>query len=290
MTSVTIGLPVHQGLEEFKLAVKSIFFQSYQDWKLIIVCDGASEEIVKCARLIDDPRVSVIVHENSKGLPICLNEITMISTSEYVFRMDADDVMCPNRVQIQVKFLMENPGIDVLGGGSLLINEYNEVMGRYSEPKLPSSVAGFFTSGVFSHPTTVLRREWAIENPYDTDWVRTEDKELWLRTCGSSIFRKIPDETIFCRVPVNFSVEKQALTSKFDRKLLLKYGFTYGVPVVAFYKILKSYIKQIIFQAMVAMKLQRMIIKHKYEPIGEKQKQEAEETIRNITKMYVPGW
>ena len=40
--------------------------------------------------------------------------------------MDDDDVSLPERISEQVKFMVENPGVDVLGTGAILINDLDE--------------------------------------------------------------------------------------------------------------------------------------------------------------------
>jgi glycosyltransferase involved in cell wall biosynthesis len=290
LTFITVGLSVNQGLDDFTFAIKSIFAQTYQDWKLIVVADGATGQVLEFANAIKDPRVRVISHLESKGLAVRLNEIAFEADTEYVARMDADDVMHPLRLELQVRYLRANPGVDILGGASVLIDENNLVLGKYAEPKLPQTQKGFLKSGVFLHPTTVLRREWAVKNPYDPNWIRTEDKELWLRTCMHSDFRKTADVALFYRLPRRLSVAKQALTSRYDRRLLAKYAAGEGLLVISSAYILKSALKQILFSVLVALHLQDLVMSQKYTKIGVEESQKYSSTLGLVSATKVPGW
>jgi len=288
---VTIGLPVTDNVAWVEEAVRSVFAQTETSWELVIVGDGADEDVERRLELIQDDRVRFVRHQERRGLPSRLNEIVELARGRFIARMDGDDVMHPERLRSQLSFLEQaSSPIDVLGTGSYLVDDRGEVCGDYREPALPDRISGYLRSGVFSHPTVIMRREWAEANPYDSTQVRTEDKELWMRTASSSRFAKIPERLLFCRVPVALSRSKQALTAQRDRKLIRELGPSIASPGQVRAALVKSKSKEIIFGAMSTTGMVRMAHRRKYLPLGSVELTVARESLALAKSHPVPGW
>lgn len=288
---VTVGIPVTNEIDEFQLAVRSVYAQSEADWELIIVCDGASQEVRRAAAAIDDPRVRVVDDGVSRGLPARLNQVTEMAQADHIARLDADDVMHSERLTRQLAAFDQARDLDVLGTRAFLIDERGRTRGVFREPPLPNSRVGFLRSNAFTHPTVMFRRSWAIKFPYRSEWVRTEDKELWLRANPSSVFMKLPDRLTFYRVPTTLSRKKQALTAKFDRKLYRSAARAEGVGFSRRMRyLLESHAKQTVFQASVALGASRALYNRKLDPLSEAEAAAADAHLLGIASVPVPGW
>jgi glycosyltransferase involved in cell wall biosynthesis len=290
MPGVTVGLPVGDGLHEFELAVRSVFAQTYSDWELIVICDGSPDSIVKRAQQIEDERVRIVVHPENRGLAYRLNEIARLATAKYIARMDADDIMHPCRLSKSLDFLRLNPGVDVVGSGSYLINANNGVEGAYREPDLPKKLSGYLNSGVFSHPTVTFKTVWALSNPYDPTRIRTEDKELWLRAAGTSSYSKMDNRLLFCRVPQDLSVTKQQLTAKYDRQLLRELGPKVASKPRIWMKVIESLVKQKVFSFAHRGGFLSFVYRTKFSRLSEREFVESAEMVELVTNTEVPGW
>src|SRR5690606_22420882 len=110
-------------------AIRSVFVQTHSNWELILIDDGSTDQSLDLALKIRDSRVRVISDGKHKGLPTRLNEITASASGEYIARMDADDVMHPERLEKQVKFLLSHPSCDVVGTGVFFIDKNGTPVG-----------------------------------------------------------------------------------------------------------------------------------------------------------------
>jgi glycosyltransferase involved in cell wall biosynthesis len=290
LTDVTIGLPVTCDEETFKTCIRSIFAQSLSSWELLIVFDGVNEEVHRLATQIDDSRVKVIYDKQSKGLPERLNQISSLASGRYLARMDDDDLMLQKRLEIQLKYLNENPEVDVLGTSSFLVDQNLYVLGRYREPEIPNDYKGYFSSGILCHPSVVMKREWALTHPYDKQWIRTEDKELWLRSFPDSILRKISDCTMLIRVPRNLSIKKFHLTQTYDRRLVSIYATTSKLQLFRVQYILKTYAKQAVFTITNFMGIEFLIYRKKYIRTTQNEIDSIRREINEVLSTKVPGW
>src|SRR3954468_15780628 len=102
---VTIGLPFVNSGETLPNAIRSVFAQTYDDWELILCDDGSTDISLEIARSVRDARVRVLSDGKNVGLPCRLNQIAAVARGEMLARMDADDLMHPNRIAAQVALL-----------------------------------------------------------------------------------------------------------------------------------------------------------------------------------------
>ncbi len=287
---VTIGLPVTCDEETFRQCIKSIFAQTHSSWELIIVFDGENEKVHKLATEIDDSRVKVFYDRETKGLPVRLNQIANLASGLYIARMDDDDLMLKKRLEIQLKHLNENPKVDVLGTSSFLVDQNLYVLGRYREPKMPIEYKGFFSSGILCHPSVVMKSDWAVSHPYDKKWIRTEDKELWIRSFPDSNLSKINDGTMLIRVPRKLSSKKFHLTQTFDRRLVSHYADTRKLQYLKYRYIFKTYLKQVVFTITNVLGVDFLVYRKKYLRTPQGDLSDLRREIDEILATKVPGW
>lgn len=198
---VSIGIPFYNADSYLEYAILSVLNQSYNNWELILLDDGSTDNSLEIAKRFsgNNPRIRVYSDGINKGLPIRLNEITKLAKGYYYCRMDSDDIMTVNRLEKQIKYLEENPNVDVIGGGCYSIDNDNNIKGiRIPKSKIKSNIE-ILKHSFFIHPTVIGKTEWFKSNPYNSIAIRMEDKELWLRTIPKSEFYNLQQPVIFYR-------------------------------------------------------------------------------------------
>ena len=189
---VTIAIPIYNAEAYLAYAIQSVINQSYQNWELLLMCDGSSDNstTIAAAYAKKDNRIKLVDDRINKGLIYRLNQSIDMAKGKYYARMDADDIMVVSRIEEQVTFLDAHPEVDVCGASIMTIDNENRIMGSgLSE----GNVNGFI------HPTVMGRTSWFKSNPY-ADWaLRAEDFELWSRTSSVSNFYAIGKPLLFYR-------------------------------------------------------------------------------------------
>lgn len=168
-------------------AIDSVLNQTYKDFDFIIVNDGSTDrtiEIIKEFELIDK-RIIIIDHANI-GMGASLNQAIEISRNEIIFRMDADDLMMPNRIEEQLNFMNSNPEIVVLSCLAYYIGEKNNVIGKtFSDLKVTADSKRYYSSNEvigLLHPGVVFRKSIILEiGGYRGKFWPAEDIDLWNR-------------------------------------------------------------------------------------------------------------
>ena len=119
---VTVYITNYNYAHYINKAIKSVLDQSLKSFELIIVDDGStdkSREII--SKYKKDKRIITIFQKN-KGLTVANNLATRMSKGKYIIRLDADDWLDINALQILSNYLEQNPKI------GLVFPDYNGLL------------------------------------------------------------------------------------------------------------------------------------------------------------------
>jgi glycosyltransferase involved in cell wall biosynthesis len=114
MPTVTVLMSVYNGMPYLHDAVNSVLEQTFQDWTLLLINDGSTDGSADYLNQLDDRRIRV-VHQSNQGLAAALNNGIKLIETEFVARLDADDVALPTRLEKQLAFLQSHPRVGMVG-------------------------------------------------------------------------------------------------------------------------------------------------------------------------------
>jgi len=226
---VTIGISFYNNEKTLFDSIRSVFAQTYSDWEIILVNDGSTDNSTNIVERINDPRIRVVNHGERRGLSHRLNEIAQLARGKYLARMDADDLMHPDRIEIQWNYLEKNSEIDLVGTATFIIDDQLNVIGKRGESFGSTSADEVLRRRtLFVHPTVFGRAEWFRKNPYlEERWCsRAQDYELWIRTCQSldNRFGHISTPLLYYRESGNFNYKRYRESMRCCRTIVKKYG------------------------------------------------------------------
>lgn len=187
MPAISVILSIYNHHIYIKECIQSILDQSYNDWELIIIDDGSTdnsyEELKKFEQT--DNRIKIIRNKRNQGLPKCLNYGISISKGEFIIRVDADDICLENRFETLIKNITkgENSNIDVLGSNAYFVNKQNKIIGQSSMPlNFKDFKKEIYKRNPFIHSSVLIRKSFLLKNSlYDKNFVKAQDYDLWLR-------------------------------------------------------------------------------------------------------------
>ncbi len=117
MAKVAVIMACYNARQYLAEAIGSVLNQTYRDFQLIVVNDGSTDgsaEYLEERRRFD-PRM-IVAHQKNQGQQAAANLAISISDSEYIARMDADDITPEDRLAKQVAFLDKNRAVGLSGG------------------------------------------------------------------------------------------------------------------------------------------------------------------------------
>lgn len=112
---ISVVMPVWNATKYLPQSIESILNQNFDDFELIIIDDGSTDRSVEIVNSYRNRDRNIVVCENPHNFINSLNTGIALSRGEYIVRMDADDIMLPDRLEVQFCFMEENPEIDVCG-------------------------------------------------------------------------------------------------------------------------------------------------------------------------------
>jgi glycosyltransferase involved in cell wall biosynthesis len=204
--TVSILLPVYNGASTIKAAVKSCLTQSFSDFELIIIDDGSNDDTAIILRKLSetDERIKLFFNEH-KGIVESLNLGIQESKGKFIARMDADDIMYPERISIQMEFLTKNPDVDLVGslvehGGDAVSQEgYATHVNWINSIITPEEIElNRFVESPLAHPSVLFKKEIAEKYGAYRSGDFPEDYELWLRWMDAGVkMGKVQKQLLF---------------------------------------------------------------------------------------------
>jgi len=127
---VSILIPVYNAGGYLRPAVESILKQTYSNLEIIVINDGSTDGCIETIANLKDQRLRVI-HKNNGGRASALNHgLQEISGTFYAIH-DADDISYPERIEKQVNYLQQHPGLAAVFTGYDLIIDGERVAPRF---------------------------------------------------------------------------------------------------------------------------------------------------------------
>jgi glycosyltransferase involved in cell wall biosynthesis len=109
----------------FEEAIESIFAQTYDNWELLLVDDGSTDEstaiALQYAQQYPD-RVRYLEHEGhqNRGMSATRNLGIAHAKGNYITLLDADDVWLPQKLEKQMAILEAQPEVGMVYGSTLM--------------------------------------------------------------------------------------------------------------------------------------------------------------------------
>jgi glycosyltransferase involved in cell wall biosynthesis len=192
---VSVIMPAFNAEEFIAAAIASVLRQTYQHWELVVIDDGSKDGTATILRrfLSADDRIVCITQEN-RGLAAARNVGIRSATGELIAFLDSDDLWTEEKLETQVKVLMETNSDFVYSDGYLFSE--NQV---FDESQTFSSIPGLMVFGkmagsvFYNHLyasnripilSVLVRKSVLLEvGLFDEDpgIFGAEDYDLWLR-------------------------------------------------------------------------------------------------------------
>jgi acetyltransferase-like isoleucine patch superfamily enzyme/glycosyltransferase involved in cell wall biosynthesis len=203
MARITVILPVLNGMPYLAAAMASLEAQTCRDFEVLVWDNGSVDGSLEEAEAWIPARLPGRV---VKGRPLplheCLAAMVEEARSEFIARMDADDVCLPGRFERQLAAMDADPGRVAVGGQLRLIDAAgNPAPGALAYPLRGHAVlAMMLFQSPLPHPAVMMRRDAVLAAGNYRRPKPMEDLDLWFRLARQGGIINLPDTVLDYRI------------------------------------------------------------------------------------------
>lgn len=244
--TVSVILPTYNRADLVGRAIQDILKQTYQDFELIIVDDGSTDDTEEVIKKIDDKRIRYTRHEKNKGANAARNTGIIIAKGKYIAFQDSDDEWLPLKLEKQIQaFEIASPNTGVVYTG--FWRHEGSLKSYIPSPRVKQREGNIYNEllrgNFIGTPTAVVKREcFETVGKFDELLPRLQDWELFIRISKQYLFKYIDEPLVvsyFTQKSISASqealifaqqhiLEKYYDDIKMDRKLLAQHCFNIG--------------------------------------------------------------
>lgn len=189
---------------EVNTAVSSVLNQTFPPKEVVIVVDGpVSQELDELLKEYSlNPRFNIIWLEENGGLGNALNVGIQHCNCEFVARMDSDDFSVPQRFEKQVKYLLNHPETDIVGGQIVEYDKWlkNKIATREVPLEMNEIKNRIRFRNPMNHVTVMYRKSAVIDAGNYVTCLYFEDYYLWCRMLKNGcLFHNLNDVLVNVR-------------------------------------------------------------------------------------------
>ena len=185
--SVTIIIPYKDNLKYLFSALKSIFRQSYKNFKILIVYDNEDtsdlSKIKKFLKIKNNIRgipIKIVINKNNLGAGYSRNIGIKKSNTKYVAFLDSDDIWAKNKLKIQVNLMEKNKQV-FSHSSYFIINSNNKIISTRDARSI-ITIDELTKSCDIGLSTVIINLNLIKKNNFYFPKIKTkEDFVLWLR-------------------------------------------------------------------------------------------------------------
>jgi glycosyltransferase involved in cell wall biosynthesis len=180
---ISVLMPIKKIDKYLDISLGSILNQSFQDFEIIIVVDENKSVLFQDYIKLNFKHANLtkikIIESKIQGIAAALNIGLQHCNSEFIARMDSDDISDANRLQKQVDYLHENEKYKIIAARVRYIDSNGRVIGS-SKKKSGNIYKQMCFGNIVSHPTVMMRTNF-IRKMGGYSNISSEDFDLWTR-------------------------------------------------------------------------------------------------------------
>lgn len=184
---VSVAIATKDRYDMLVESINSVLYQTFQEFEIVVVDDGSEDplRVEEAIASIDDPRVRLIQHNESKGVAAARNTAAEHSSCLLTAVHDDDDIMLPNRLEIGIDGLTQT--IDATYGGWINFqDDTGELRGFLTLKGFGPAMVAFNGAGP-GHSTWTLPTQLIRDFAYDERLTSSVDHELATRLMNAGV-------------------------------------------------------------------------------------------------------
>ncbi|HCB30645.1 MAG TPA: family 2 glycosyl transferase [Acinetobacter lwoffii] len=179
---VSIVIPMYNRAHTISDAVNSVLAQTYNNYEIILVDDGSTDNTKEIISKYGDG--VVYVYQENSGPSAARNTGIRQAKGELIAFLDSDDVWREDKLACQVACFLDAPLVGIVASGHEIRNQNWELTQTtlLTEKEIGQIHRKDLYKNFFSTPSVIVRAKCFDEVGYFDETIRyAEDWDMWLR-------------------------------------------------------------------------------------------------------------
>ncbi|MEW6297062.1 MAG: glycosyltransferase family A protein [Thermodesulfobacteriota bacterium] len=184
MPKVSVIVPTYNRCELLREALASVCAQTYQDFELIVVDDGSTDDT---AAAVHEFAGVHYVWQPNRGVSAARNHGVALSQGEWVAFLDSDDLWQPRKLETQMAFVTARRDAEICQTEELWLRHGVRVNPQQKHRKPSGDIFARSLERCLVSPSAVMLRRGLFERVggFDERLPACEDYDLWLRIAAT---------------------------------------------------------------------------------------------------------
>lgn len=178
-TLFTIVIPTYNRCKLTERAIQSVKQQSYENWQLIVVDDGSTDDTWTYLKSIKDERISCL-HKDNGGECSARNHALAHIKGDYVCYLDSDDTLANNYLEVFNRIIANSTPDSIICAGVGVKNEDLQVINQITPKVNKGEIIDQYLRGSFNLMPFCLPYSIAISKKFDPEYYYGGDFEYLL--------------------------------------------------------------------------------------------------------------
>ncbi len=198
---VSIVIPSYNAMQFLPRTVDSVIKQTFQDFEIVIINDGSTDNIKEWAKTVEDKRLRLISQPN-QGQSAARNEGIEQSSGQYIAFLDSDDLWAPSKLEKQVQVLDCNSDVGLVYSWVSLIDENDDPLDKIWTISEEGDVWHKLIEGnIIACGSVPMIRRACVEvvGLFEKFPFACEDWDYWLRIASHYPFKVLEEVLVYYR-------------------------------------------------------------------------------------------
>lgn len=217
MPKISVLIPSYNHEKYIGEAIESVLMQTYQDFELIIVDDGSTDQSVEVIQRYQqqDARIHFIKFEQNLGACSAAARLIEEAQGEYLAVLSSDDLFIPNKLEKQLNFLENNSQYKAVFSYAEMIDEngnpfvrqdhfYTKIFIQPNRNRFDWLRYFFYHGNCLCHSSVLIKKEcYEKIGVYDYRYFQLPDFDFWIRLCMQYEIFIISENLVKFRIRAN---------------------------------------------------------------------------------------
>lgn len=184
---VAVIMPAYNCEKHVEAAINSVINQSYENWELVVIDDGSTDNTVEIIEQIskNNSRIHFIKNKMNQGVSATRNQGIALANSAWIAFLDSDDMWEKTKLEKQIKMAKDKTAEFIFTGSSYINEDGEFYQGIFQAPD-KVSYKKLRNHNVISCSSVLIKKKFFNEIKMEKDEMH-EDYAVWLRVLKAGI-------------------------------------------------------------------------------------------------------